>query len=319
MEQKIVSIERRSTAERSNATPASSADLGASTNSLLETIGKRIRQLRSQRALTRKALAELAGVSERFLAKLEGGSGNASVLFLNQLTSALGCPLSDLVTDGEEIEEHQWLAIRSLLRGKSRDELHKACTVLETHFALEQAPDRRERIALIGLRGAGKTTLGRMLADDRKCRFVELTQVVGNIAGCPVSEIYSLYGESAYRRYERRALTAVIAEFPRAVIAIPGGLVTEEEIYAILRASCFTVWLQATPDDHMSRVLAQGDMRPIAGHSEAIDDLEHLLSSRREHYAQADLAHDTSEKPLAESYLQLRERLCGASGCGSAN
>jgi XRE family aerobic/anaerobic benzoate catabolism transcriptional regulator len=318
MEQKNVSVDGRSSGEYSNVVPASTMGLGATTNSLLQGIGKRVRTLRSQRALTRKALAERAGVSERFLAKLESGSGNASILFLNQLTVALGCQLADLVIDGDEFMQHQWSAIRALLRGKSRDELQKACTVLQTLFAStpEQVPDRRERIALIGLRGAGKSAFGRMLAEDRKCRFVELTQVVAEIAGCAVSDIYSLYGESAYRRYERRALATVIDELPQAVIAIPGGLVTDKETYAILCARCFTVWLQATPDDHMSRVLAQGDMRPIAGYSEAIDDLHRILSSRRELYAQADLVHNTSEEPLAISYLKLRERLYGAGQSG---
>ena len=159
------------------------------------------------------------------------------------------------------------------------------------------------------MRGAGKSTLGRMLADELKVPFVELNRVIEQLAGCPPSEIHALYGATGYRRYEHRALEAVIQEHPRAVIASPGGLVSEPTTLNTLLAHCFTVWLQATPEDHMRRVIAQGDLRPMAGNAESMDDLRRILAGRSEFYGRADMTFDTSGKPLAESYFSLRDRL----------
>jgi len=138
--------------------------------------------------------------------------------------------------------------------------------------------------------------------------------VIERLAGCPPSEIHSLYGASAYRRYEHRALEAVVAEHPRAVIASPGGLVSEPATFNVLLAHCFTVWLQATPEEHMRRVVAQGDLRPMSGNREAMDDLKRILAGRSELYGRADMTFDTSEKTLADAYLQLRDRLAARLG-----
>jgi XRE family aerobic/anaerobic benzoate catabolism transcriptional regulator len=230
--------------------------------------------------MTRKALAHLAGVSERHLANLETGQGNASVMLLRQLARALGATIGELVGEG--------------VAGSTR---------------ASRDPDRTGRVALIGLRGAGKSTLGRMLADDLTIPFIELDRVVERIAGCDVGEIHSLYGAAAFRRYELRALEETIADHRHAVIATGGGLVNEPDTYALLRARCFTVWLRATPDEHMKRVIAQGDMRPMAGNAEAMDDLKRILAGREAAYARADLIFDTSGKPLAEAYLALRSQV----------
>jgi len=280
----------------------------------LTAMGERVRMLRARRGMTRKALAAETGLSERHLANLESGVGNASVLVLRQIAATLNCPLAEVIGD-VTTSSAEWLLIRELLQGRDPAALHRARLALAEMFTQTSAdPHRNERIALVGLRGAGKSTLGRMLAQDLKAPFIELTRVIEQLAGCPPSEIHSLYGASAYRRYEQRALEAVIAEHPRAVIASPGGLVAEPGTFNTLLAHCFTIWLQATPEEHMRRVIAQGDLRPMSGNNEAMDDLKRILAGRSELYGRADMAFDTSEKTLADAYLQLRDRLAARLG-----
>lgn len=280
----------------------------------LTAMGERVRMLRARRGMTRKTLAAETGLSERHLANLESGLGNASVLVLRQIASTLNCPLAEVIGD-VTTSSAEWLLIRELLQGRDPAALRRARIALAGMFSQASAdPHRSERIALVGLRGAGKSTLGRMLAQELKVPFVELTRVIEQLAGCPPSEIHSLYGASAYRRYEHRALEAVIAEHPRAVIASPGGLVSEPATFNVLLAHCFTVWLQATPEEHMRRVVAQGDLRPMSGNSEAMDDLKRILAGRSELYGRADMTFDTSEKTLADAYLQLRDRLAARLG-----
>ena len=238
----------------------------------LVTLGERVRSLRARRGLSRKAAAARARVSERHWANLETGVGNASILVLLQVAKALQCSLVTL---------------------------------------LEEAPEagnlRRQHIALIGLRGAGKSTLGQRLAQELGYVFVELSRVIENLAGCSISEIHGLYGPEAYRRYERRALEDCLAQYPHVVMATPGGLVSEESTFNMMLAQCFTIWLQATPEDHMARVLAQGDTRPMSASTEAMQDLRRILSSRSPFYAKADLHFDTSLQPLEESFQKLKK------------
>ncbi|OLL30486.1 shikimate kinase [Burkholderia sp. SRS-W-2-2016] len=275
----------------------------------LTAMGERVRLLRARRGMTRKTLAVETGLSERHLANLESGLGNASVLVLRQLAATLNCSLAEIIGD-ETTASAEWLLIRELLQGRDQAALQRARVALARMFAQAPCdPRRNERIALIGLRGAGKSTLGRMLAQEHKVPFIELTRVIEQLAGCSPAEIHSLYGASAYRRYEQRALDAVIHEHERAVIASPGGLVSEAGTFNTLLSHCFTVWLQATPDEHMRRVVAQGDLRPMSGNHEAMDDLKRILAGRAELYARADLVFDTSEQTLADAYLQLRDRL----------
>ena len=277
-------------------------------------MGERVRLLRARRGLTRKALALETGLSERHLANLESGMGNPSVQVLRQIATTLNCPLAEIIGD-VTTSSAEWMLIRELLQGRDPSALQRARATLAQLF--EQAPadpHRRERIALIGLRGAGKSTLGRMLAQELKAPFIELNRVIEQLAGCPPSEIHSLYGASAYRRYEQRALEAVIAEHPRAVIASPGGLVSEASTFSMLLAHCFTVWLQASPEEHMRRVVAQGDLRPMSGNREAMDDLKRILAGRAELYGRADMTFDTSDRTLADAYLQLRDRIAARLG-----
>lgn len=289
-------------------------------DAFLDALGERTRALRARRGLTRKTLAEAAGVSERHLANVEMGVGNASIQFLRQLAQALNCSLAELVGD-ETDGSPEWLMIREILRGRSEAELAHARHALADMFEAPASPAaRRRRVALVGLRGAGKSALGRLLADDWQVPFVELTREVEALAGCSLSEIHSLYGPQVYRRHERRALDEAIRRYPRAVIATPGGIVSEPATFNMLLAHCHTVWLRATPEDHMGRVLAQGDTRPMGGaasNQEAMDDLQRILDSRAPFYAKADETFDTSRKTLQAAFTGLRRQL-RASGAAMA-
>ena len=278
----------------------------------LAALGERTRGLRARRGLTRKGLAIAAGVSERHLANVEMGVGNASVQFLRQLAQALNCSLAELVGD-ETASSPEWLMIRELLRGRGDGELVQARGALAAMFgAPASQATRRQRIALIGLRGAGKSTLGRGLAELCMLPFVELNRSIEVLAGCTLPEIHSLYGPAAYRRHERRAMEETIQRFPSAVIATPGGIVSDPATFNLLLAHCYTVWLRATPEEHMGRVLAQGDTRPMAGHTgnaEAMNDLRRILDSRAAFYSKADAAFDTSDMGPEAALAGLRGQL----------
>lgn len=278
----------------------------------LSALGERTRALRARRGLTRKGLAQAAEVSERHLANVEMGVGNASVQFLRQLAQALNCSLAELVGD-ETASSPEWLMIRELLRGRGEADLARARSAVAALFDTPASPrERRARIALIGLRGAGKSTLGRGLAQAWDLPFVELNRGIEALAGCTLPEIHSLYGPAAYRRYEHRALEDTIARCPRAVIATPGGIVSEPSTFGLLLARCYTVWVRATPEEHMSRVLAQGDTRPMAGHegnAEAMNDLRRILDSRAAFYSKADAVFDTSHMGPEAALAALRAML----------
>lgn len=274
---------------------------------LLTALGERVRNLRAQRGLTRKTLALAADVSERHLANLEYGTGNASILVLHQVATALHCSLAELLGD-VTTSSPEWLLIREMLERRSEADLRRVRVALsELLDASSNDPARHQRIALIGLRGAGKSTLGQMLADDLEVPFVELSREIEKLAGCSVREIHDLYGTNAYRRYERRALEETVQIYNEVVIATPGGLVSDPATFNQLLSHCTTVWLQATPEEHMGRVLAQGDMRPMAASKEAMDDLRRILEGRAAFYSKADLAVDTSKDSLAETFSTLRK------------
>ena len=275
-------------------------------NPFLMALGERVRALRSRRGMTRKALALAADVSERHLANLEYGVGNASILVLLQVAGAMQCSLGELIGDVTTLSP-EWLLIRELL--EQRDE----ATLQRVRIAIGEMlgtgggnAAQSSRVALIGLRGAGKSTLGQMLAEDLGFPFVELSREIEKFAGCSVAEIQALYGVNAYRRYERRALEETIQIYPEAVIATPGGLVSDAATFNQLLAHCTSVWLQAQPEDHLQRVAAQGDMRPMAASSEAMEDLKGILAGRAAFYSKAQLKLDTSRQPLAPTFLALR-------------
>jgi XRE family aerobic/anaerobic benzoate catabolism transcriptional regulator len=292
-----------------NATPVEEAR-----NPLLAALGDRVRNLRAQRGLTRKAVALAAEVSERHLANLEYGIGNASILVLQQVAGALHCPLAELVGDFTT-SSPEWLLIRELLEHRSETDLRRVRVALgELLGTASVDPARHRRIALVGLRGAGKSTLGQMLADDLELPFIELSREIEKLAGCSVREIHDLYGTNAYRRYERRALEESVQIYSEAVIATPGGIVSDPATFNELLAHCTTIWLQAAPEEHMGRVAAQGDTRPMAASREAMDDLRRILNGRAAFYSKADLTVDTSGRTLPQSFQALRAAARGAMG-----
>ncbi len=289
--------------------PAIDPESGDAKNPFLVALGERVRALRSRRGMTRKLLAASAEVSERHLANLEYGVGNASILVLLQVAGALQCTLAELTGDITTTSP-EWLLLRELLENRDEPTLRRVrravAELLGHGTAAARGGGRAALVALVGLRGAGKSTLGQMLADDLAFPFVELSREIEKLAGCSIGEIQALYGQSAYRRYERRALEETIQIQPAAVIAIPGGLVSDPATFNLLLSHCTTVWLQARPEDHMKRVTAQGDLRPMAASREAMADLKGILAGRAVFYSKADLQLDTSAQPLEATFALLR-------------
>ncbi len=273
----------------------------------LVALGERVRSLRARRGMTRKALSQHAGVSERHLANLEYGVGNASVLVLLQVAGALHCSITELLGD-VTTSSPDWLMLRELLEGRDDDTLRRVRMAVGELLGTggNARSGKAGRIALLGLRGAGKSTLGQMLGEDLGFPFIELSREIEQFAGCSIAEIQALYGQSAYRRYERRALEEAIQIHQDAVIAIPGGLVSDPATFNELLSHCTTIWLFADPQDHMKRVAAQGDMRPMAASREAMEDLKGILAGRAAFYSKADHRVDTSAQPLDETYVLLR-------------
>ena len=269
-------------------------------------LGDRVRALRSRRGMTRKAVAIAADVSERHLANLEYGIGNASILVLLQVAGALQCSLAELLGD-VSTSSPEWLLIRELLEHRDEDTLRRVRVSIGEQLGTGGGNAARSpRVALVGLRGAGKSTLGRQLAEDLGFPFVELSREIEQFAGCSVAEIQALYGQNAYRRYERRALEEAVQIYPEAVIATPGGIVSDAATFNQLLTHCTTVWLKADPEDHMKRVLAQGDLRPMAASREAMDDLKGILAGRAAFYSKAEFQLDTSAQPQDETFQALR-------------
>ncbi|HET9698556.1 MAG TPA: helix-turn-helix transcriptional regulator [Terriglobales bacterium] len=235
-------------------------------SAFLKMVGENVRRVRAERGMTRKALSVKSEVSERFLAQLETGTGHASILVLRQIADALDVSIvSLLMTSGSSATDND---------------------------------SRQKRIALIGLRGAGKSTVGKLLAEELGVPFFELDRLVEEASGVPMNMVFDLYGQGGFRRFERRCLEELLEKESAFVLATGGGIVSEAETFSRLRERCFSVWLQATPEEHMSRVIAQGDMRPMAQHPEAMSELKHILADRESLYARADLTIRTSGRSV---------------------
>jgi XRE family aerobic/anaerobic benzoate catabolism transcriptional regulator len=270
---------------------------------LLPRLGDRVREARARRGMTRKILARDSGVSERYLAQLESGRGNASVLVLSQIAAALSLPVAELVRDAHD-QSVELTLIQQLLKRLPAGKLAKVRAHLVREYGSAHGA-RENRIALIGLRGAGKSTLGAALAKRLGVPFVELDHEVEAEAGTSLHEIFLLHGQAGYRRYERRALERTLEKNERCVIATGGSIVSEPGTYDLLLSACRTVWLRAAPEEHMARVAAQGDYRPMAGNREAMDDLRRILAGREALYAQADVTIDTAGKTVEQSLSGL--------------
>src|SRR6202158_5976278 len=262
--------------------------------------------------MTRKILARESGVSERHLAQLESGEGNISILLLRRIVAVLNVSLEELFAperlNGQQNDQQHVSQKQTILRFIERlpgHRLEEAAARLMRDFGPEQNL-RLARIALIGLRGAGKSTLGAKLAADRNVPFIELDHEIEKETGMPLAEIFSLYGQSGYRAIEKRTLERVLREHDRAVLSVGGGVVSENETYDYLLSHYYTIWIKAQPEEHMSRVIAQGDFRVMAGNDRAMEDLRRILEAREPLYRKADMFLDTSGDSAEQSFGKLR-------------
>jgi XRE family aerobic/anaerobic benzoate catabolism transcriptional regulator len=270
----------------------------------LRRLGEKVRTMRSRRGMSRKVLARHSDVSERYLAQLEAGEGNCSIQLLRRIADAMSVPVADLVDDRPE-RPLEAMLLEQFLGRLSPGEIADARGLLIGRFGGPSTAMRRDRIALIGLRGGGKSTIGALLAERLDAPFVELDRVIEQKNGMPLGEMIEMFGQETFRRAERAALESVLQDNPRLVVATGGGLVTEPATYELLLRSCMTVWVRADPDAHMQRVIAQGDLRPMADNARAMDDLVSILKSREPLYAKADIVLDTAGKAPARSADEL--------------
>ncbi|WP_315702742.1 MULTISPECIES: helix-turn-helix transcriptional regulator [unclassified Bradyrhizobium] len=257
----------------------------------LEQLGQRVRTMRALRGMSRKVLAKVSGISERYIAQLESGKGNVSIVLLRRVAHAMGAPLEDLIPGGEPSPD--WPVIRDLLKKANPSQIAQAKELLAGSTS---APLRRafSGIALIGLRGAGKSTLGKRLADAIGWSFVELNKEIERQNGLSVAEIINLYGQEGFRRMEQATLVQLLARKELMVLATGGGIVSEPVTFDLILKSFYTIWLKAEPEEHMARVRQQGDLRPMADDRSAMAELRNILVSREPLYARANAVVDTA-------------------------
>ncbi len=267
----------------------------------LRRVGERVRDARGRKSLSRKVVSERSGVSQRYLAQLEGGEGNISIVLLRRVAQALEVPFEWLVC-----EEDPWssdiIPVIGLYQRATAEQRSRVLQILDP----EPADLRRAgRITLIGLRGAGKSTLGRLAADALGMPFLELNEEIEQASGMPVGELMALYGNEGYRRLEQQAVERVAATYDQVILAVAGGIVSEPATYDFLLRHFHAVWLRARPEEHMARVRGQGDERPMAGNPSAMEELKGILTSREALYARAEAQVNTSGRTLEESLEEL--------------
>jgi XRE family transcriptional regulator, aerobic/anaerobic benzoate catabolism transcriptional regulator len=267
-------------------------------------VGRLVRLARAKRGMTRRQLAQGSGASERYLAQIEGGQGNPSVIILKAIADALDLPVIELIPRSNG-RSAAMTHILDLIGRLHEGELPAVAELIERHSRADAGNDRARRIALVGLRGAGKSTLGQRLAVQLGCPFIELDRLVEQDYGARIPDLIEMAGLATFRRYERTCLERVIAQHEAAVIATAGGIVANAETYALLLRRTHTVWIKARPEDHMGRVMEQGDFRPMAHNREAMADLHAILDARRADYARAQAALDTSGNTIDESAAKL--------------
>lgn len=272
-------------------------------DNLLGTLATHVRSARKRLAMTRRMLADASGVSERHLAQLETGDGNISVMLLAKVAAALQMPVADLLREPSERSADIEL-ITELLTGLPDAALATLRAQLIKNHG-KSAERRRDRIALVGLRGGGKSSLGAKLARHLQVPFIELDREIERDAGTSLNEIFMLYDQAGFRRFERQSLERVLANHERAVIATGGSLVTEPGTFELLLASCYTVWIKASPEEHMARVVAQGDLRPMQGNEQSMLDLRRILKAREPLYRRADAVVDTRSRTLEHCVREL--------------
>jgi XRE family aerobic/anaerobic benzoate catabolism transcriptional regulator len=283
---------------------SANADSGA----YLRRLGERVRTLRSRRGMARKVLAQQARVSERYLAQLESGQGNCSIVLLRRIAGALSLPIEEMVYDRPDRSVDVML-VAQLLERLPPPALEEARELLQRHFGAPLGEHKERRIALIGLRGGGKSTLGQLLASECRVPFIELDREVERLSGATLSEIFEMFGQERFRRTEREALEKVLEQHEQFVLATSGSIVTEPATYERLLSSCFTVWARAAPDEHMQRVIAQGDLRPMGEGTRAMADLVAILKSREPLYAKADATIVTTGRTPEQNVEELMNLL----------
>ena len=271
-----------------------------------EEIGRRVRQGRAKRGMTRRQLAQDSGTSERYLAQIESGAGNPSITVMRAIADALDMRVAELLPMTRE-RSGAFARIVDMLDRIPPDELPAIAGLIEKHLGKATAADRAQRIALVGLRGAGKSTLGARLAEKLDCPFVELNRMIEQEYGASLPMLIEMSGVATFRRYERACLERVIAEHQRVVIATAGGIVSSPETYSLLLRRTHAIWVSARPEDHMSRVMKQGDFRPMAKNREAMADLIAILDARKQDYARAEAALDTSGASVEQSLTKLNK------------
>lgn len=284
--------------------PPSTADIdqkAAEEATYMASIGDRVRIIRARRGIARKQLSSQSDVSERYLAQVESGKANISIVLLHRLARAMMVPVTDLLPSSDQPNLPK--PLMELMQRLEPEQLDEALHLLGQHFE----PQRRQRsgIALIGLRGAGKSSLGRCLADAFELPFIGISDVVEQLSGMKPSELIALGGQAAYRPLEREALEYVMAEYPLSVVEAGGSLVSEPDTFQRLLNNYYTVWLKASPDEHMQRVIKQGDMRPMQSSGRAMDDLKRILVEREVDYRKADYALNTSKRSIDECISEL--------------
>lgn len=271
----------------------------------LEQLGQRVRTMRGLRGMSRKVLAKVSGISERYIAQLESGKGNVSIVLLRRVSDAMGAHLEDLIPMSDPSPD--WPVIRDLLRKATPNQIAQARDILSGQSAATQRRRSFAGIALIGLRGAGKSTLGKMLAKKIGWSFVELNKEIEAQNGLSVAEIIALYGQEGFRRMEQAALTALLARKESMVLATGGGIVSEPLTFDLILSSFYTIWIKAEPEEHMARVRHQGDLRPMADDRSAMAELRTILKSREPLYARANAVVDTAGLSVDAAAARLSE------------
>jgi XRE family transcriptional regulator, aerobic/anaerobic benzoate catabolism transcriptional regulator len=275
-----------------------------SLHAYLQQLGARVRSLREQRGFTQRQLAKSCDLSLRFLADVELGRGNISVARLRELAHVLAVPVESLTAEGVPASP-AFEQSTAFLKNLASTELHEAHKLLLEKFGGSNADLRRARVALTGLRGAGKSTLGALLAQRLQCPFLELDKQIEQDTGLTLAIIFDLYGQAGYRRMERDALQRILERHPRFVLATGGSIVSDPVTYNRLLSACFTIWLRARPEEHMKRVLGQGDRRPIQQSRQAMRDLRRILRSREALYREADAVVETTGQSVKETVQAL--------------
>jgi XRE family aerobic/anaerobic benzoate catabolism transcriptional regulator len=269
----------------------------------LETLGKRVRQLRTSKRLTRKALSHIADVSERHLAQLETGKGNISVVLLSRIAMALQSNLGDIFRSEYSEGSMEAVMINDLIQQINPEDRQKALQLLIDQFV--KIDNQKRRLALIGLRGAGKSTLGKELANHYDIPFIQLVSEIERLAGMNISEIFSLSGQEYYRRLEEKALMETLRQYDNCIIETGGSIVTDLNLLNLLLKSCYVVWVSARPEEHMQRVIDQGDLRPIRNNDDAMSDMRQIIQQRETLYKQAHAHLNTSNRTVDECVREL--------------